>query len=212
MSDNHYHNKLTRFALTYTGQRVYEHQGRVWPEDGAPNLTDMAVQCGRIARFVGATTIFYPVLLHHFVVYEDMAARDADPRVLLEALIHDGHEGITGDIPSPYKPPVVTDFQDELDQRIYISLGVDPCTDEELRQIKEADTRALLAEAWEIGPPGSLEWVKSIGGADPDTVEILHRVLETYPGYADVLDPRGRAVQDYINMVENLLEEVHEDG
>lgn len=206
------HNKLTRYALTYTGRPVYEYQGGDIDHraHGAPTLTDIAVQCGRIARFVGATAIYYPVLLHLFVVRSVVEAMGGGPRAQLEALLHDAHEAITGDIPSPYKSSVMADFQRELDLRLYRTLRIREPSPQETQMVKDADRLVLLAEAHLIGPPGS-DWVQEAGGADPDVVEIVQYVLEEYPAYADVLEANGRAVQDYLLLASSLVSNLEEE-
>lgn len=194
---------MTKWILTYTGQRVDEPGG-----EGAPNLSDIAVQTGRVARFAGATVMFWPVLLHHFVVRGIVAYEGGDLRAQLEALLHDAHECLTGDVPSPFKPREMGEFQEELDVRIRASLGLDEPDPETHLLVKRADTAALLAEGLVLGPPGSAEWVRSAGGAEPYAVDIVHTILQEYPGYVDVLEPNGRAVQDYVTLVESLLTQV----
>lgn len=197
------HNRLTRYIFTYTGQRVEEEGGA-----GAPTLTDISVQLGRIPRFVGATAVWWPVLLHSFVVRDLVTMWGAGPDAQLEALFHDAHEALTGDVPSPFKPPALSALQRDLDRRMRPALRVPDPSDEVVQLVKRADTTALLAEASWLTVE-SKRWVRDAGGADSDAVAIVQEVLHRYPGYADTLEATGEAVQDYIMLFESLRETVN---
>lgn len=196
------HNKLTRYIHTYTGVVVEEAGGT-----GVPTVLDIAVHCGRITRFAGATVVWWPVLLHLFVVQRIVADMYSGGVVeQFEALFHDAHEAITCDVPSPFKPASMSAYQRELDARMraYYRIPEPDVTVHAL--VKKADTVALLAEAVLIGP-GDGQWAKE-RGVSPQAVQIVQEVLNRYPGFADTLEPTGEAVQDYIMLFETLLEEI----
>lgn len=197
------HNKFTDYIYTYTGARVDEIGG-----SGVPTVTDIAVHCGRIPRFIGATAVWWPVLLHLFVVQRLVSEAGGNAAAQLEALFHDAHESVTGDIPSPFKPKALSKLQHEMDQRMRTHYGIPKPSSEVAALVKEADTVALLAEAVLVGPPYPPEdnWIAERGGAAEDAKEIVRQVLEMYPGYADTLEVTGSAVQDYIMLFESLLE------
>ena len=92
--------------------------------------------------------------------------------IILHALLHDSGESYLGDIPSPVKhlpslKPIIDQIEHNLLEAIYISLEIDPPTDEELKIIKKADLIAQKIEAhafmvsrgkhWEGLPSVSLE-------------------------------------------------------
>lgn len=205
------HNVVTRFCLTHSGRRVEAAGGT-----GAPSVHDMAVQCGRTPRFAGATRGWWSVLHHLLVCHriaESLAAASVRDEwtVRLAVLTHDGHEGPTGDTPSPYKPAEMSAFQAELDRRIYAELlgDSDPFPDHVHRIVKEVDRRALYAEGLAVGPPGEA-WVPEWDTMDED-VDVVLAVRDAYPQYHDTLSPDGRAVIDWCRMVETYVRLITED-
>jgi 5'-deoxynucleotidase YfbR-like HD superfamily hydrolase len=69
--------------------------------------------------------------------------------------LHDAHEALTGDIPTTLKASEQRAVQHLLDERIARDLfpgGADAFARESAK-IKEYDRRALLAEAFVVGPP-----------------------------------------------------------
>lgn len=197
------YNRLTGYVFTYTGQRVEGAGGT-----GSPTILDFAVQTGRESRFVGATIVFWPVLLHLFVVRAIVAEiLEGGPEAQLEALFHDAHEGITADVPSPFKPRALSELQAEFDRRFRHDLGIPEPTAEVEEMIAKADRIALLAEGALLST-GSRDWIEENGGVDEEAIEIVRRVAEEYPGYADVLEPTGAAVTDFVLLFESLLDYV----
>lgn len=123
-----------------------------------PPLEELARRTGRIPRWVGGTgKHLWTVLHHHFLVeaivsnmLESKPVRYRD-NVRLYSLIHDLHEGITGDIPTDFKTPEIREVQKWLDGQIYLSLGI-PGPGPRYRQaVKAADMRALYAESRVLG-------------------------------------------------------------
>ena len=200
-----YHNRLTGYIYTWSGWQVDGVGGQ-----GVPMVMDIAVQAGRITRFVGATVVWWPVLLHLLLVRRIVEEMGGGVVAQFEGLFHDAHEVVTGDVPSPFKPPALSALQREIDARMRAHYGIPEPTSQVKAMIKAADTAALLAEAKILGPPGDPKWITDHGGADPDVMDFVRDLLETYPGYADTLDPQGAAVQDYKLLFNLLLEEVRE--
>ena len=64
-------------------------------------------------------------------------------------LLHDAHEAYTGDIIRPMKTkiPNIYDIQDDLDEAILTSFGIEMPTTEEKERIKKIDDIALISEA-----------------------------------------------------------------
>jgi 5'-deoxynucleotidase YfbR-like HD superfamily hydrolase len=67
------------------------------------SLDDVAIGLARIPRFLGQSRRKYSVLEHSLHVCGIVAERDASAaaRTRLAALLHDAHEALTGDIPTP---------------------------------------------------------------------------------------------------------------
>jgi hypothetical protein len=141
------------YILTNSGRKV-------GPSIGAPSLDDIVLALSRQPRFGGHGRVFYSVLDHSLFV-EELAAtfgyvgKVVDSRFRLAALLHDAHEAMTGDIPSPFKTREIRHIQDGLDTRLLAELM--PETPWLLQRyhitVKSLDTRALLAEALVVGPP-----------------------------------------------------------
>jgi hypothetical protein len=124
-----------------------------------PSLTDIAVALSRAARFGGHTRRWWSVLDH--LLFCDEIARTEyakDPQVRsmrLAVLLHDAHEALTGDVPSPAKGVELKILQKALDARImgrYFPGGWS-AYDSFRCEVKEIDLRALRTEAHIIGPP-----------------------------------------------------------
>lgn len=136
--------------ITYTGREVYPRNSTQEgvAKDVGPSMEDIAVGLGRQSRFGGQTREFYTVLCHSLVCHniahelwpEDQGAR----RVLL---MHDGHESIIGDTPTPWKNPMTEDDEDDLDARIWTEFDLPEVTD----RVKLVDLAARAAEAHVLG-------------------------------------------------------------
>lgn len=126
--------------------------------DNAPTLDDIALGLSRAARFGGQGRCWWSVLDHSFVVMHLVreALKGEDPVLVataaLYALLHDAHEAVTGDVPTPWKPKALKVAQAELDRRIYARFKLEPPTDSTAEQIRVADRQALVAEAFIVGP------------------------------------------------------------
>lgn len=86
-------------------------------------------------------------------------------RMLLLILLHDFHESITGDFPSPIKTVLRLDdnfaldsLAWKLDMLLYEKLGIDPPNKDEAEIIKEYDYRILLNERDALLPKSPVPW------------------------------------------------------
>jgi uncharacterized protein len=75
----------------------------VAPHGPVPSIEVIARALSQINRFAGNTSVFYSVADHCLNV-----AEWAPQRYKLEALMHDAHEAIIGDIPTPVKQYVLS--------------------------------------------------------------------------------------------------------
>lgn len=143
--------------LTFSGRLV-------GPDDGVPSLADIAVAMSRQPRFGGHGRRWWTVLDHSLFVAAiagriavESGARDSGQftrAVRLAALLHDAHEALTGDVPTPFKTEDFRVMQRELDERImerYFPGGYDTYIAVSTH-VHQADRRALLAEAITVGP------------------------------------------------------------
>lgn len=137
--------------ITYSNNAVFpasdpRHTGHV------PTIEDIAVGLGRQVRFAGQTPRFYTVLCHSLVAGEVTKQFWPDDDVLRRyVLLHDAHEAIMGDTPTPWKCTGVTELEHELDQLIFDAYIGQPLSDENLVLLKQVDAACLAAEAHALG-------------------------------------------------------------
>lgn len=101
-----------------------------------------------IRRFAGHTTFPVWVTVHSVAV-----ARMVSPAAAPYALLHDLHEGVIGDIPTPVKEALgpygrsaLKLVTDRLDAAIWRCAGLELPTQDILDEVKRADLMALLME------------------------------------------------------------------
>lgn len=181
--------------LTHSGQFVTI-------EHGAPTLEDIAVQLGRIPRFMGALKVFWPVLAHSVLV-----ARLCPSEAKLYGLLHDAAEVVVGDVPRTIKTTEQKIKERQVLGRIYERLGIPWPPLEIMNTVKEADDRALKAEAWMLGSD-SLLYHREFHPRDMDAEEMLRVLLIRYPDYEDYICPDGAMVQDFIRFARRFMEVV----
>lgn len=181
--------------FTYTGRNV-KHGSPV-----APSLVDIAVGLSRLPRFAGQGRQWFSVL-DHSLFADELARRTASlllvpdaelstNRLRLAVLLHDAHESMTGDVPTPFKGDELRAEQAWLDRNIGAALFTpvgDPPKDfhhPDVRNfVKWIDKRALAAEARVIGPNVDAEKILHAFGVTEDTVEdvnLLHSLLLRKP-------------------------------
>jgi len=87
------------FMITHSGRRV----DLPLPQSGQVHIHDVAHHLSRMPRFAGATRMPWSVAAHSLHVCSLAKQSGAAPAVALGALLHDAHEFLLGDIPSPVK-------------------------------------------------------------------------------------------------------------
>lgn len=131
--------------LTRSGREVTLHSG-------VPTITDLAYALAGQSRFAGHLNRWWSIAHHSMFVSQ--LAPTAGPEVALYGLLHDAHEAITSDVPSPFKPTTLREMQKVLDMRIldsYYPGGFLKAMD--MKQfVSDLDVRALRAEARVFGP------------------------------------------------------------
>lgn len=156
--------------ITYEGERVTL-------TAGSPGLYTIGVSLGRIVRFCGHTQDWYSVLCHSFVV----AGLLPDEKKVY-GLMHDAHECLTSDTPTPMKSQVARNRQFNLQKRIAIANGLMwPESEEIVEAVEEADHKALLAEAHILQHPGR----EGIWGTefDAEAGKLTKKYLKKAPEY-----------------------------
>lgn len=173
---------------------------------GAMSLQDIATGLSKMPRFGGQTTIPWTVADHvvaaaHYIqnlLVMGFRPHGATPNLVAHVLLHDAHEAMTGDIPTSFKTPDMKALQSRLDERIYLSLGLDLPNVDERAIIKEIDKRMLLAEARVVTPLATYERIAeevndTAWGTALDTVEDhVHNSID--------------AKAAFLRMADNLLE------
>lgn len=157
------------YILTHSGQLVSA-------DSGCPTIADIALALSRAPRFAGHTRVPYSVLDHSLFAFA--MAQQEKPKalpLLLAVLLHDAHEAVTADNPSPFKDEHLRTIQQALDERIGETHGgVSTLFTMFSEAIKTYDRRALLAEAYVVGPPSlvSMEDVATHFGDIPERKDI----------------------------------------
>lgn len=175
-----------------------------------PSFTDLAISLGRSPRFSGRTEPVWTVL-HHSLVVETIGAAIAaeKPKHFRDnasayLALHDAHEYWTGDIPTPFKTDEIRELQHDMDRQIRSQYGIPEPPPRFVALVKEADKRALAAEATLVKPERYHYFVGGTGMPipEPQDVDIVHFVLENYgtPHYTMYRD--SPAVEAFVKLVE----------
>jgi hypothetical protein len=153
--------RLGDWMQTYGGRQF-------WPYDALPEdfyVDDIAHALSQICRYGGHTTQFYSVAEHCYL----MSMTFEDPRLALEALLHDAPEAYIGDMIRPLKRnmPEYCDIDDRLLGMLFVMHGLSPNMSQE---VKDADNRILLDERDRLLRPPPVPW--GIEGLEPLGVRI----------------------------------------
>lgn len=176
---------------------VVTHSGRLLTTDGGgPSLEDIALGLSRQPRFGGQSRIWWSVLDHSLYCDElvkhvakvegvpTLAGDDEESTRLwrLAVLLHDAHEALTGDCPSPLKTDDFIEMQSRLDNRIMSSFfpGGKSGYLAYHHAVHRIDQRALLAEARLVLPHSRGKVEELFGPANETDYAILER-LEREP-------------------------------
>lgn len=138
--------------ITITGESIWP-KGNEHGDTGVPSLYSIGVGLGRTVRFSGQTRLFYTVLQHTLVVAELLPIE-----FRIHGLLHDAPEAIVGDVPTTWKTDAARDCEDDLQLRIYESLGLKLPSVTVYDLLHEADADALAAEAHVLGHAEAGKW------------------------------------------------------
>lgn len=135
--------------------------------DVAPSIVDIAVGLSRMPRFAGQTRRWWSVL-DHTLFGDELVKQESHHdlrRARLAWLLHDAHECVTADVPTPFKDAYLRMQQAFLDEDIYDAYF--PGRYLEARAftefVKVIDRRCLTAEALVVGPPTAEQHPKTFG-------------------------------------------------
>jgi hypothetical protein len=141
-----------KWFQTFTGKEFYIEDPRT--EDIC--IEDIAHALAFTCRFNGHSLKFYSVAQHSVLV-----SLVLPEELAFAGLLHDAAEAYAGDVVSPLKPSLGVVYA-EIEQRLTIAIGqrfsVDPA-DFDHALVKQADMRALAAEARDIMAPPPRAWV-----------------------------------------------------
>ena len=188
-----------RFTISYSGRKV-------GPGFDPPPMQDIAICLGRICRFSGNCKVFYPVLLHSFVV-----ADLVPPPAKVYALLHDASECVLGDIPSPHKATFQKQFEGEFFSDLIRAHDLPALTANVASSVHKADKDALIGEFFTVGPYGIEKYAPSPRNFRAD------RLIEQYLAHHQVEDcirPDGEAVLEFhrrLSLYKNFVERAHEN-
>jgi uncharacterized protein len=143
------------FSTTHSGLVV----DLLNPNPATISLRDIATHLARTNRFNGATKYPapYSVAQHSCVVVRLIQQKTNDAMLALQALLHDAHEYLTGDISTPFQeavaPSTIKARQTVLDIAIHKALGVDyTVAGKHYTLLKWADATALSTEWRDMMP------------------------------------------------------------
>ena len=173
--------RARNYVLTHSGVKA-----GYAADTGTPTIPDITLGLSRMPRFAGQGRMFYSVLDHS--LFAAALIQQEAPTAFaaqLAVLLHDGHEALTQDCPSPFKSNVLKDMQRAMDKKISAAVCLNRCTclfEDHDTLIHLYDKRTLLAEALVIGPP-SLQTPEDVvfhfGGApEAGDVETLRNYLK----------------------------------
>jgi hypothetical protein len=166
------------FVVTDSGF-VGENFGIINPEKAAPAL-------GKLCRFTGNGSKFFPVLLHSLVV------SDLLPNNLkLAGLIHDISETVCADVPTPFKSSQFRHTEEKILKRTFESLGL---SFEHSDEIKIADSRALVGEIWVYGHS---ELKKLFPVRDYEAEKLVQFYIDLFPP-KECIKEDGTAVKEFL--------------
>jgi len=178
--------------------------------EGCPTLEDIACSLGRAPRWRGSLKGWWTVLQHSIAAERLADARGLSVRTRLFALLHDAHEAVTGDISKHWKPPVMRDYEEDLDDRIRKSLALPAPTFQEKLAVGILDTDLALAEAAIAVVDGAEKFVvERVGRPAPlDALAVVREVYEYSDAVGSTWDPACLCQQLFITQVRLLAGEV----
>ncbi len=128
---------------------------------------DIAHHLSQIPRFTGGTYKRISVARHSMNVSKIILDWDCGPKIALYGLLHDAHEYISSDIPTPFKKAlqhvsgmedIITKITNKIDEVVFQAAGLPSMTKHISGIIKEADEQALLFEVQNFVTPNYHNW------------------------------------------------------
>ena len=168
------------------------------PVHGDVDIKDIAKSLSNICRFNGRVNEFYSVAAHSI-----LASEFALEEFKLEALLHDAHESILGDISTPIKelfrkingePSPLDNIEDTLERYFRKSFGLPETISPE---VKEIDKRLAVTEAIALGV-ASAEDIKEWEMGEPYPIVFVSELTSRSPTYM-----RDRFILKYKSIVAN---------
>ncbi len=150
------------------------------PDLAALTLTDIATSLSRLPRFLGATRGAHPysVAQHLCHVADVMAERQHGAFVQIAGLLHDAHEALMGDIPTPVKHALGGHVVQELEARLQAALArrfrLGPMIWASW-EIRVADEDLLATERRDLLATPAIPWAEAQG------MPIPHLYIEPWP-------------------------------
>jgi len=124
--------------------QIYTYSGKLCSVDDPPNIEDILVSLGRIARFSGNTIWDFNVFAHSIHVAYILWVLGYD-HLILQGLVHDATECMFGDIPTPFKNKATRDLEKYAATNIFRSQNYNfECIDP---VVSYADKISLVMEA-----------------------------------------------------------------
>lgn len=158
---------------------------------GFPTARDMALALGKECRYAGNVRIYWPVLLHTFVVCDLVR-----PELRWPVLLHDGVEVAGGDRPKPFKTSEMEEEEDIMTARMFRGHKIRNFTDAEYKEFKQADWAAVQGEVWTVGPPGlgKMRYPNRVRALE----NLVLRYARKYPASDCVKTGGGRAAREFL--------------
>lgn len=117
------------------------------------SVLDIARGLSKINRFAGATKFPYSVAQHSLLVSDIVADLGGSARQQLAGLLHDAHEIVLSDVPTPAKLLIgekrFADVEKALDRRIFDGLGLID-GDLDFTNVRHADMIACATEVRDV--------------------------------------------------------------
>ena len=183
-------NLRTEF-YSYTGQRITR-------DEGCLTLLDIAVGLGRVCRYGGGSTQFWPVLLHSFIV-----ADLVPPELEAYGLLHDMTDVLFSDIPKPFKTVETLALQHRIHNRQLLNFGLPLLGEDDEERVQVADTRAFIGEKGILAPAAM---VKALPGRDQEAEDLTRYYFQSYPIEA-LVNADGQPVQVFIARARRTIKE-----
>lgn len=192
-------------ATTYTGRLLTP------TNFGVPSPLDIAIQLGRIPRFVGATRIWPWTVLHHvmaaYLVVESnpgLFCVDIGPLSLM-VLLHEADEVATGDIPTTWKTDDMRERQHHLREFVNQVYAPHVPVASYDHVVKRIDWAMMAAEMEILGPPqveehsgmDAYRYVTAPKLLDAARYQVEY-VARTYSDFKDSMIQSGALVSEYI--------------